>query len=253
MTAESVEHISRAHHPGDHHSRDDCLVRVDDVHLSLAEAVTMVRHLSQRDRGLRDEIVEQCLIKAEVADDVEPLTEQEFRVAAEEFRHGLGLRDPATTLAWVADTGMTGGQFEGFISGIARRRRFRHRKAAELAGPYLEANRPDFDQVRALWVISSHPINGEFLRGLPGLLGCPEAMVTLGERHAADLPAPLRHAARDTLVGPVRHADGYLTGLVLERHPATPDPATLAAAGTAAFARWLEDRRDRASIEWHWL
>ncbi|WP_214109945.1 hypothetical protein [Acrocarpospora catenulata] len=262
MTAGDVEQITRVRRLGlsgdgsadyDGHSPDDCLVRVDDVHLSLAEAVTLVRHLSQRDRGIRDELVEQALIKAEVAGDVEPLSEKELREAAEEFRHRLGLRDPASTLAWVAEMGMTGGQFEGFIAGIARRGRFRRRKAAELAGPYLEAHRPDFDRVRALWVISSQPVNGELLRGLGGLLGCPDAAVTLGEHRARELPAPLRHAPRDTLIGPVRHGDGYLTGLVLARRPATDAPDTLAAAGTAAFAEWLTARRDRATIEWHWV
>ncbi|GAA0980823.1 hypothetical protein GCM10009555_048000 [Acrocarpospora macrocephala] len=257
MTAERVEHISPVRWPGDgdagHIGPDNCLVRVDDVHLSLAEAVTVVRHLSQRDRGLRDEIVEHCLIKAETRNDPEPLTEDELRFAAEEFRLGIGLRDPASTLAWVAEMGMTGGQFEEFIASIARRTRFRRRKSAELAPAYLDAHRPDFDQVRALWVTSSHPIHGELLRGLGGLLGCAEASVTLGQRHAHTLPAPLRHAPRDTLIGPVRHDNTYLTGLILERHPATPDQPTLAAAGTAAFTQWLTERRNQASIEWHWL
>ncbi|GAA0405492.1 hypothetical protein Acor_41660 [Acrocarpospora corrugata] len=259
MTAERVQHVSPVRWPGDGdavhagHSPDDCLVRVDDVHLSVAEAVTMVRHLSQRGRGLRDELVEHCLIKAETLDDHEPLTEAELRSAAEEFRHAIGLRDRAATLAWVAEMGMSGGQFEEFIAGIARRCRFRLRKSAELAATYLDTHRPDFDRVRALWVTSSHPIHGELLRGLGGLLGCAEASVTLGEHRAHTLPAPLRHAPRDTLIGPVRHSDAYLTGLILERHPATPDEATLTAAGSAAFTEWLTDRRRQASIEWHWL
>ncbi|GIH29787.1 hypothetical protein Aph01nite_80970 [Acrocarpospora phusangensis] len=254
MTAERVEHITPVRWPGPHFglSPGDCLVRVDDVHLTLAEAVTMVRRLSQHDRGLCAEIVEHCLIKAETLGDTEPLTEVELRAAAETVRQGIGLRDTAATLAWVAETGMSGGQFEDYIAAIARRLRFRRRKSAELAAAYLDAHRPDFDQVRALWVISSHPINGELLRGLGGLLGCAEASVTLGEHRAHALPAPLRHAPRDTLVGPVRHGDAYLTGLVLERRPAVADSATLRAAGSAAFAEWLAERRDRASIEWHW-
>lgn len=234
------------------HGVADCLVRVDDVHLPIAEAVTMVRQLSHRDRAIHDEIVDHCLIRAEVRADVEPLTEDDLRAAAEEFRDGVPLRDRAETLAWVAEMGMSGGQFEGFITLIARRRRFRRRKEAELAPGYLAHHQDDFDQVRAMWVTSAHPVNGEILRGLGGLLGCPEAAVVVGTRLARDLPAPLRHAPRDTLVGPVTFERGYLTGLVLERRAAGADSETLAMAGRAAFGEWLTARRERASIEWHW-
>nr|WP_062337475.1 hypothetical protein [Herbidospora sakaeratensis] len=230
----------------------DCLVRVDAVHLPIAEAVTMVRQFSHRDRAVHDEIVDYCLIRAEMLADVEPLTEDDLRAAADEFRDGVPLRDRAETLAWVAEMGMSGGQFEGFITLIARRRRFRRRKEEELAPAYLAHHLDDFDQVRAMWVTSSQPVNGEILRGLGGLLGCPEAAVVVGTRRARALPAPLRHAPRDTLIGPVPFENGYLTGLVLERRPAANDADTLALAGRLAFTEWLAARREQASVEWHW-
>ncbi|MGI5491829.1 TIGR04500 family putative peptide maturation system protein [Microtetraspora malaysiensis] len=46
----------------------------------------------------------------------------------------------------------------------------------------------------------------------------------------------------------------YFSGVVLDRRPAAgDDPAVLAAAGRAAFAEWLAERRARASVTWHWL
>ncbi|GAB1823669.1 hypothetical protein [Herbidospora sp. RD11066] len=230
----------------------DCLVRVDEVHLPIAEAVTMVRRLSHRDRVIHDEIIDHCLIRAEVQADVEPLTEDDLRAAADEFRSGVPLQNRAETLAWVAEMGMSGGQFENLLGEIARRRRFRRRKEAELAPDYLARHQDDFDLVRAMWVTSTQPVNGEILRGLGGLLGCPDAAVVVGTRRAHAIPGPLRHAPRDTLVGPVTFDHGYLTGLVLERRPAALDADTLALAGRLAFAAWLSARRERASIEWHW-
>ncbi|MCT9934077.1 TIGR04500 family putative peptide maturation system protein [Planotetraspora sp. A-T 1434] len=229
------------------------LVSVDKVHVHVAEALAMLRRLPRRDRALHDEIVEQSLVLNEIMTDDEPLDEEDVRAAAEEFRRSRGLHDRASTLAWLAEMSMSGEQFEAFIAGIARRRRFRRRKEAELAPAYLADHQADFDRVRALWVTGCQPVNGELLRGLGGLLGCREAEITIGERWAGELPGPLRHAARESMVGPVEHPGGYLTGMVLARRASRDDPETLAAAGAAAFREWLAARRKRASIEWHWL
>ncbi|XVQ85234.1 TIGR04500 family putative peptide maturation system protein [Microbispora siamensis] len=229
------------------------LVTVDRVRLRVAEALMLLPRRPYGDRDVHDEIVEQCLLMNETLEDGEPLDDADIRAAAEEFRAGHGLRDRVSTLAWLAEMSLSGEQFEAFIAGIARRRRFRRRKEAELAPAHFAAHRCDFDRVRALWVTGSQPVNGELLRGVGGLVGCGEAVVTVGERWARDLPVPLRHAAHDTLVGPVAYGDGYLTGILLERRVARDDPETLAAAGETAFGEWLAGRRRRASIEWHWL
>ncbi|MGI5154222.1 TIGR04500 family putative peptide maturation system protein [Microbispora sp. CA-102843] len=229
------------------------LVTVDRVRLRVAEALMLLPRRPYGDRDVHDEIVEQCLLMNETLEDGEPLDDADIRAAAEEFRAGHGLRDRASTLAWLVEMSLSGEQFEAFIAGIARRRRFRRRKETELAPGHFAAHRCDFDRVRALWVTGSQPVNGELLRGVGGLVGCGDAVVTVGERWARDLPAPLRHAAHDTLIGPVAHGDGYLTGIVLERRVARDDPGTLAAAGETAFGEWLAGRRRQASIEWHWL
>ncbi|GGO16405.1 hypothetical protein GCM10010116_33130 [Microbispora rosea subsp. aerata] len=234
------------------HGAAGYLVTVDRVRLRVAEALMLLPRRPYGDRGLHDEIIEQCLLMNETMDDGEPLDDAEIRAAAEEFRVGHGLRDRASTLAWLAEMSWSGEQFEAFIAGVARRRRFRRRKKAELAPGHLAAHRRDFDRVRALWVTSSQPVNGESLRGAPALDGCGEAVVTVGERWAGHLPGPLRHAAAGAPVGPVAYGGGYLSGLVLERRAARDDPETLAAAGEAAFGEWLAARRRRAFIEWHW-
>ncbi|WP_067183109.1 TIGR04500 family putative peptide maturation system protein [Microtetraspora niveoalba] len=244
--------------PADHstHWAAGYLLTVDRVHVPVAEVLAMTRTMARRDTTVHDEIVEQCLVHNEVIADDEPVDDDELRMAAEEIRAAWGLHDRAATLSWLVEMGMSGPQFESFIAGVARRRRFRCRKEAELAPAYLTAHRADFDLVRAIWATAPRPVDGASLLGLTGpggLLGWDEAQVTVGVRRAGALPEPLRDAPVRTMIGPVRHGDGYLTGVVLERTPAGDDPTTLAEAGRAAFADWLAMRRRAASIEWHWL
>ncbi|TLP57990.1 hypothetical protein [Microbispora triticiradicis] len=200
-----------------------------------------------------DEVAERCLPPRELVEDDEPLEDGDLREAVAELRARRGLHDRAATLAWLAETPWSGEQFEALVAGIARRRRFRRRKQAELGPGHLASHRSDFDRVRALWVTGSQPVDGELLHCVSGLTGYEQAMVTVGERWAGELPAPLRHAGLDALVGPVPYGDGYLTGVVLDRRAARDDPETLAAAGEAAFGEWLVARRRRASVECHWI
>nr|WP_055506078.1 TIGR04500 family putative peptide maturation system protein [Nonomuraea pusilla] len=261
------------------------LVSVDGVHVSVPQALTMLRSLSRRDASPYEEIVDQCLIAAAAEDDTAPLTAEELQATADEFRRGRGLRDRASTLAWMAAAGLSGDRFDAYIAGIARRRRFRRAKEAELAPARLAARPEDFARVRAVWVAAPEPVTAaspaELLSAPTGTAGpgadaaapagaaCPEVdaaapaggsldglgdlVVTVATRWEAELPEPLRGAPPGRVVGPVRGDDGlFLTGAVLARTPAAADAGTLAAAGRAAFSQWLAERRAAATVEWHW-
>ncbi|MET8049393.1 TIGR04500 family putative peptide maturation system protein [Streptosporangium sp. NPDC005286] len=232
------------------------LVSVNDVDVTVPQALTMLRSLSRRDASPYQEIVDQCLL-VEAVDETEPLSAADLQATADEFRRGRGLHDRESTLAWMAEAGMSGEQFEAYITGIARRRRFRRGKEAELAGAHLAASPGDFARVRAVWVTGEEKVTAgtvsDLLTGLASLGDTGEATVTFATRWEADLPAPLRGTPPGGIVGPVELPDGgFLTGAVLHRSPATDDRETLAAAGRAAFAGWLAERRAAATVEWHW-
>ncbi|GIH94144.1 TIGR04500 family putative peptide maturation system protein [Planobispora siamensis] len=237
------------------------LVTVDEVHLSVAQALTMIRSLSRRDTTPHDEIVDQCLILNEIAADDGPVPGEELQAAADEFRRGRGLHDRASTLAWLAEMGMTPEQFEDYIGGIARRRSFRRRKEAELGPARLAARPGDFDRVRAVWItgperavtgaVAELAVLGD--KGTAALAELDgEIETVIAERFAVDLPAVLADAAPGAVAGPVPHGGGFLAGVVLDRTAARQDERTLAAAGRAAFTEWLAGRRREATVEWHW-
>ncbi|NUW39667.1 TIGR04500 family putative peptide maturation system protein [Nonomuraea rhodomycinica] len=253
------------------------LVSVDGVHVSVPQALTMLRSLSGRDASPYQEIVDQCLLAA-AGDDGSPVGAADLQATADAFRRGRGLRDRASTLAWMAAAGMSGEQFEAYIEGIARRRRFRKEKEAELAPGHLAANPGDFARVRAVWVTGGEKVvvgdvaelfgalgsaggpgaaGGLGSADVPGSVGgcgpVGDVVVTVGVRWESDLPEALRGAPPGQVIGPEKApGGGFLTGAVLSRTPAVADAATLEAAGRAAFAAWLAERRAAATVEWHW-
>ncbi|MFI6450111.1 TIGR04500 family putative peptide maturation system protein [Streptosporangium amethystogenes] len=232
------------------------LVSVNDVDVTVPQALTMLRTLSRGDSSPYREIVDQCLL-VEATGDTEPLTAADLQATADEFRRGRGLHDRASTLAWMTEAGMSGEQFEAYITEIARRRRFRRDREMELAPGHLAANPGDFARVRAVWLTGEEKVTAgtvsDLLTGLASLGDTGEATVTFATRWEADLPAPLRGTPPGGIVGPVELPDGgFLTGAVLHRSAATDDRETLAAAGRAAFAGWLAERRAAATVEWHW-
>lgn len=229
------------------------LVSVDGMHVSLPQALTMLRSLSGRGASPYQEIVDQCLLAA-AGDDGEPVSAADLQATADEFRRGRGLHDRASTLGWMAAAGMSGEQFEAYIEGIARRRRFRRDKEAELAPGHLAAHPGDFSRVKAVWVTGGEKVIAgavDDLLAVPASLG--DAVVTVGTRWETDLPEALRGVPVGQVVGPEQAPDGgYLSGAVLSRTPAVRDAETLEAAGRAAFADWLAERRAAATVEWHW-
>ncbi|MFB9679956.1 TIGR04500 family putative peptide maturation system protein [Streptosporangium vulgare] len=268
------------------------LVSVNEVDVTIPQALTMLRSLSRRDASPYQEIVDQCLL-VEAAGDAgdgdaagtAPLTAADLQATADEFRRGRGLHDRASTLAWMTEAGMSGERFEAYITEIARRRRFRRDKETELAPGHLAANPGDFARVRAVWATGDEKVTaatptdllatlaslGETVTspGETAVTSYGEAMVTslretavtslretavtFATRWEAELPEALRGAEPGRVVGPVELPDGgFLTGAVLSRSPAAGDAETLAAAGRAAFTGWLAERRAAATVEWHW-
>ncbi|WP_436760084.1 TIGR04500 family putative peptide maturation system protein [Streptosporangium sp. V21-05] len=139
------------------------LVSVNDVDVTVPQALTMLRSLSRRDASPYREIVDQCLLVEAAGDatgDAEsaPLTAADLQTTADEFRRGRGLHDRASTLAWMTEAGMSGERFEAYIIEIARRRRFRRDKEAELAAGHLAASPGDFARVRAVWVTGDEKV-----------------------------------------------------------------------------------------------
>nr|BFE81506.1 hypothetical protein GCM10020093_041070 [Planobispora longispora] len=154
------------------------LVTVDEVHLSVAQALTMIRSLSRRDTTPHDEIVDQCLIINEVAGDDGPVSDEELQAAADEFRRGRGLHDRAATLAWLTEMGMTPGSSRTTSA------------ASPAAGASAAARRPS--SARPAWPPAPGTSTGSAPPGSPGRRGTSPATSPSWPPSTAPGPPPWR-------------------------------------------------------------
>lgn len=242
------------------------VLTVDGQHsVSVPAALYVLRAAGMRDRTLHDQLVDHVLLLEAALADPEPPAPAEIQAAADDFRRRRGLHSRDALFAWLDSLGLTGAAFERQMTDEALLARCRRRIAESQARDHLRAHERDFEHVRAVWVCAprSAPLarlaearDAEEFAALARAAadaGAP-LRVTTGTSLPDALPFPLRDLAAGRLTPrPVPHDGEFLVGAVLTRRPAPHDDDTLAAAGRAAVAAWLAERRSRAQITWHWL
>ncbi|MFI6927179.1 TIGR04500 family putative peptide maturation system protein [Nonomuraea spiralis] len=225
------------------------VLTVDGTHVSVSEAMLMLRSLTRPGLSPQEELVRFCVLRNAAEREDVGLTE--IQAAADGFRRRRGLTSQAAMLEWLARMGMSAEAFHDHMTLTAKDQRFRARKRAELAPAYLDGHRDRFARVRAMWALSDEPIEAAELDGSLGDRW--DLRLTRARTWAGELPVPLREVPAGGSAGPVPYEGGFLIGRVLDRQEAVADDATIEAAGAAAFEQWLADAAREARITWHWL
>ncbi|MFI7694120.1 TIGR04500 family putative peptide maturation system protein [Nonomuraea sp. NPDC049655] len=225
------------------------VLTVDGTHVSVSEAMLMLRSLARPGMSPQEELVRFCVLRN--AAEQEEVGLADVQAAADGFRRRRGLLGHDTMAEWLDRMGMSAEAFHDHMTMTAKDQRFRARKRAELAPAYLDRHRDRFAQVRAAWVLSDDPVEAAELDG--PLAGRWDLRLTRARTWAGELPVPLREVPAGGAAGPVPYEGGFLTGQVVERQEAVADAATLKAAGAAAFEEWLTGAAQEAGVTWHWL
>ncbi|WP_432543147.1 TIGR04500 family putative peptide maturation system protein [Kineococcus sp. SYSU DK002] len=252
------------------HWAADVVVSVDDEHITVPQAMTMLRGIAERNATVLEHLVDQCLLMAEARADGGAVDARELQEAVDAMRRARGLLTRESVLAWMRDAGLTPEQVERTAHDDALRRRARRRLEQQLAEEHLARHRTDFDRVLAARLtgpslaapatVAAAALDGKGVEAALHVLTAaatdlPGTELVVGEGFAGRLPAAFRAAAAGDLVGPVpvEDGEGEVVGLVVRRSPAVHDRATLDAAGQAALSAWLATRRAAATTTWHWL
>lgn len=242
------------------------VLTIDDEHrLSVPDALLALRSAGRRHPALLTQLIDHLLLQQAVmtAPVPETATGEDVQLAADTYRRRLGLLSAEDTHAWLTQIGMSQKSFDTHVTQLAFATRFRERLEARLGPAYLAAHPDEFCVARAVWVRCSSPTVAEGLAAADPseLLAAALALAESGELvegasatgRTEDLPEALQEAPVGCVIGPVAADGRALVGAVLERRPLPPGPELDAAAGRAAFAAWMRERRSAADIRWHWL
>jgi putative peptide maturation system protein len=251
---------------------DADLLRVDDAVLTVGEAIGRMDTMLV-DQSLGTRLVDACLARAELARHPVEVTPAELQRTMDAFRRTHQLHSVRACREWMARRGLDQAQFEALIADHAAVAGLRRRVTADAIPAFFEAHRAAFDRATVA-VIEYHDASlatavcEALSAGRMHFLEAAQAALAAAASHG-DSQAPLLHSLQRGLApepwvqavfaagvgrwsGPLE-CDGRLRlAQVLALTPARLDAATREAVASLLFARWLDERRAAARIEWLW-
>jgi putative peptide maturation system protein len=258
--------------------KDSDLVRVNGVVLSVADAVTQLDMLWERE-PLMQRLIDRCLIDEALERDPVEVSDAEIQRAFDAMRRGRRLLSTADLDAWMKDTGTSWQVLESMAMQLARVAKLRERTVGHRVDDALKGDLSRFDWV-SLATVSAHrseaidAVREEARRGGLGLLHAAQCVFVQGgnERYETQLGRLRRHQLDDALqhaisevtsgcngndenrvLGPLDTGERFMLAEVLALEAARPDdPELRRLVATQLFDDWLCDRRRHAKIEWFW-
>jgi putative peptide maturation system protein len=238
------------------------VVSVDGEHLSVQQALLMMRLAGWRSDDLMTDLVDWAIIHRELDAGPRDASEAELQECADTFRAAHGLFTAEATDTWLRSLGLDLQQFSRMVAGAVETRRLAEEVTGGIGaieGFYsVEPGRAD----RLSYLEVSGPGNGN-LTGLEtgsGLWERAVASVTRGDalegvlrqRFAFELGPELAAAGPGQIVQGGSGRDAWVAE-VLTRIPSPLDRATRRAIRDHLFRQWLARRRAEAQIQWHWV
>jgi putative peptide maturation system protein len=238
---------------------------VNGEEISLRELLhgMRVRHgLQFVEEAVTDAIIRQA------AADLPPVTDEELQQAADAFRRSAGLYEVAATEQWLKQNGLSLEDWEERLLGQLTYGKVRDHVASDQVESSFAANRTAFDRATVSQIVVAEEevaaelvaqINeegadfaalareystDEATRVRGGYLG-PVNRTGLG----AEAEALVFGASPGQTVGPVKTEHGWLVLRVEEVTPGQLDDATREQIKDGLFWQWMQQQRQKASVE----
>lgn len=248
---------------------DANLLQVNGRMLTMEDAVQFLDVLWNQ-APIMQQMVDTCLIREELEQRPVDITDDELQVAMDGLRRAHRLYCADTTEQWLHDRGLTHAQLERQLAGNLACVKLRKRIAEGRVAGYFEAHRVELETVLVARVECTEEAGAQAL--VRRAAGAAAALLDAAQHNALDTGAPAhcelatlrRRDATDELgaaaiaatpgdvVGPIRVGPRYGVAGVLARRDACPDEPTRELIEQLLFEEWLAERRQAASITWHW-
>jgi len=254
---------------GVHRWSDADLLRVNNNVLSVDQAITCLDFMWDEAR-IADRLVNICLVHDELSVNPIDLSDKEFQHCMDGFRRARGLFKAEDTRRWMERRGITHQELEIMVNNLATVAKLRDRVVANRVDEHFEMHSADFDTAYiARFVLpdfSAASVLAEQIRcGHTDFFNAAQHSFTQSEQGTAnffravqrrDAPEEIRdslfQAPPLSVLGPAPDGDQYAIVRVLSVARARLDKGTRETIENILFDEWLEERRQKATIEWYW-
>ena len=258
---------------GVHRWSDADLLRVNAYVLKVDEAIAFLDFVWD-EASIANQLVNQCVIREELAREPIVLTDTEVQEALDQFRIAKGLFKSEEMHHWLEHNGMTHESLERFVTDNRLIDKVRDRVTSHRADEYFRQHTNDFDTARIARIEvadkdCASSLAEQIKNGTLNFYTAAERYFVEGKKYDDVLPNDLfavieRRQTRPALgelifaavpgelIGPVPSEHGYTLVRVLSITPACLNDSVLSAIKNLLFEDWLAQRRQAAQIQWCW-
>jgi putative peptide maturation system protein len=255
---------------GAHSSREQDLVRINDVLLTVGDAIAHMDFILN-EQDFATQIIDKGLISQELQENPIDLTDAEMQAAMNDFRILHKLFTANATQQWMKDRGLTHERFETLVKDYASIAMLRKRVAAGRAEAYFQQHQSTFESAQVAYVIladwqSMQNMFESITQQKVSFFGALEKQLVDNPQHIIeqsllqrsyyqDWPLPkdkIFAASIGEVLEPIEIDTGFALIKVINRNSATLTPDIEMTIQHLLFQEWLDDKRQAASIEWYW-
>jgi putative peptide maturation system protein len=255
---------------GVHRSREQDLVKVNDVLLTVGDAIAQIDFI-WNEHPFAQRLVDKALIFQELQENPVDLTDIELQTAMNDFRIMHKLFTAEATHQWMKDRGLTHERFESLVEDYASVVKLRRDVTQGRIEEYFQQHQSDFRAVQIVYVIFSdllstqnmleniHQEQVTFYEALGKQLFASSQQVIeqsfLDLYYHQDFILPkdeIFNASAGEMIGPLKTEKGFALINVLNHHPARLTREIENFIQHLLFQEWLDKKRQMASIEWYW-
>ncbi|QYC45524.1 hypothetical protein Nocox_39905 [Nonomuraea coxensis DSM 45129] len=246
---------------GVHRAGEHLLLRVNGVETPVARAIACLDFIWD-ESALADRLIADSLVREELEETREPLSDAALQEAMDAFRRARGLLTVEATRAWMDHHRISHQELEELVAVEAAVAALRARVAEGRVEGWFAEHGAQLDVARvARAVFVTEPA----VPGAADFLPTVERAFADGSALPGEVFATLRRgdleretaerifgAAPGTVAGPFPVAGGHLLVKVLAVEPAVLDATVRGLVERRIFSEWIEERRNAAKIEWFW-
>ncbi|SET89043.1 TIGR04500 family putative peptide maturation system protein [Nonomuraea wenchangensis] len=247
---------------GVHRAGEHLLLRVNGVETPVARAIACLDFIWD-ESALADRLVADSLVREELEETREPLSDAALQEAMDAFRRARGLLTGEATRAWMERNRISHRELEELVALEAAVAALRSRVAEGRVEDWFAEHGAQLDVARvARAVFVTEPAA---VPDAAGFLGAVERAFADGSARPGEVFATVRRGDLDgetaerifgappgTVAGPFPVEGGHLLVKVLAVEPAVLDATVRDLVERRIFSEWIDERRNAAKIEWFW-